>query len=297
MAPENIDIESDMCYDGTYCLVYLFDDDDPSSDGTLVESGKQLIKELNKYGFLKKTMIKMNEMKYLESYKIFERNNKFVNSKTFDLQKWYDKINKHFWNGKLPKVELRWNNAKTELGVLKWDDESKKIDHLGLSDEFKLTQEELLSVLAHEMIHVWQVANNKTDGHGKNFINEMERINKKSKWGIKVLPKQPMEHLKMSNPDLKSDFGFILIKNKKDDFDIAIYDPKKTDHKNLLSIIKQNLKKNSKVDVEVRLTQNGLVKKYKKESTNSSLNSYKIDELTFNTLMNDSKKIYGGTIK
>jgi hypothetical protein len=293
------DLGDGLLYDGGYAQCYLYTDE----DDIRIDDGKHLMKLLNKEGIdLKNTMLKMNtfeksNMKYLKSFKVFERNNKFINSKTFDLQKWYDKLNKHFWGGKLPKVDLRWNNAKSELGVLKWDQNSGKIDHLGLSDEFKLTQEELLSVLAHEMIHVWQVFNNKTDGHGANFIKEMERINKKSKWGIKVLPKQPMEHLKMTNPDLKTDYGFILIKNKKDDFDICVYDPKKTDHKNLLTIIQQNLKKNSKVDVEVRLTQNGVVKKYEGESTNSTLKTYKIDELTFNTLMNDSRKIYGGTLK
>lgn len=236
-------------------------------------------------------------MKYLKSYRIFEKKNKFVNINTFDLEEWYEKLNKYFWGGKLPMVPLRWNKAKTELGVVKWDEKSGEIDHLGISDQFKLTQEELLSVLAHEMIHIWQIKNNKSDGHGNNFIKEMERVNDKTKWGIKVLTTQPMGHLKQTNPDLDKDFGFIMIKKGKDNFEIATYNPETTDYGNLLTIIQQNLKGSQKVEVEVRLTQNGVVKQYEKESNNKTLSTFKMDEVTFNTLMNDSKKVYGGTIK
>jgi predicted RNA-binding protein with RPS1 domain len=287
----------DVYYSAYDISVYYFPEDD-THDSIHLECGKNLIEILNGVGYdILGTMKNINEnnniyfMKYLTSFKLFERTNNFINPRTFNLEKWYSKLNKHFWGNKLPNVELRWNNAKTELGVLKWDDKSKKIDHLGISRQFKLTQEELLSVLAHEMIHVWQVSNNKTDGHGVNFIKEMERINKKSKWGINVLPKQPMEHLKMRNPDLKTDFGFIIIRKGKEEYEIATYDPKKVDAKNLVQIIDQNRK--GKLDLEVRLTQNGIVKKYDKESTNTTLNTYKLDELTFNTLMNDSKKIFG----
>jgi hypothetical protein len=219
---------------------------------------------------------------------ILERQNKFINHKTFDLEKWYDKLNKHFYSGKLPKVDLRWNDMKTNLGVLKYDNKGN-IDHLGISKNFKLTQEEVLSVLLHEMIHVWQVVNKKTDGHGKHFQKEMERVNKKSKWGTKVLIKQPMEHLKMTNPDLSRDYGIIIIKKSEKDYEIAIFDPQKVDYKVLVEILKQ--RKN--ISVEVRKTQNGIVKKYEKESNKKEIITYKLDSLTFNTLMNDSRKITG----
>lgn len=235
------------------------------------------------------------DMNYLETFKIFEKKSRFVNFKTFNLKKSYDKLNKAFFGGKLSGVPLQWNQSKKEIGVVRWDEKSGKIDHLGISKMFKLTEEEVLSVLAHEMIHIWQIQTDKTDGHGSNFKKEMRRINKLGKFGVKVLTKQPMDHLKTTNPDLESDFGFIIIKKSKDNFEIATYDPKKTKAKNLLTIIGQNLKKN--VDVEVRLTQNGLVKKYKKQSTNTTINTYKLDELSFNTLMNDSKKVMGTTLK
>jgi len=235
-------------------------------------------------------------MKYIKGYKIFENNTSFVNYKTFKLESWYDKLNKHFFNGKLPNVPLRWNQAEGELGVVKWEENSKNVDHLGISRSYKLTQAELLSVLAHEMIHIWQIENKKTDGHGKEFVKKMDEMNKKTKWGIRILPKQPMDHLKSNNPDLSKDYGFIMIKNKKDDFDIAVYDPKKTDYKKILIIIQQNIKKGNSVDVEVRLTKNGVIKKYENESTNGTLSSYSIDEVTFNTLMNDSKQIHGSNL-
>jgi len=235
-------------------------------------------------------------MRYLKSYKIFE-NNQFVNFKNFDLEQWYDKLNRHFFNGRLPKVDLRWNDLTTELGVVKWDVKTKLVDHLGISMNYKLTKEEVLSVLAHEMIHIWQIQNNKTDGHGNNFTMKMGEMNKKSKWGIEILTKQPMDHLKMNNPDLNKDFGFILTKKKNNEYEIATFDPSKTDHNNVLKVVQQNLQQVNKVDYEVRLTRNGVIKKYKKVSTDDTLYTYEADEVTFNTLMKSSKKIKGGTIK
>lgn len=235
-------------------------------------------------------------MKHLLNFKIFEKANTFVNYKSFDMENWYGKLNKHFFNGKLPLVPLRWNQSKTALGSVNWEENSKNISYLALSRNYKLTQEELLSVLAHEMIHVWQIQNNKTDSHGKSFVKKMDEMNKNSKWDIRILTTQPMDHLKSNNPDLNTDYGFILIKNKKKDFDIAVYNPKNTKYENILTIIQQNIKKGNSVDVEVRLTTNGVVKKYEKESSNSTLATYKIDEVTFNTLMSDSKKIFGSKL-
>tara|TARA_R110000772_G_scaffold20466_5_gene56921 strand:- start:79235 stop:81988 length:2754 start_codon:yes stop_codon:yes gene_type:complete len=238
-----------------------------------------------------------NNMKHIQDYRLFEKKNNFVNTKSFDLEKWYTKLNNHFFGGKLKKVPLKWNQAKKELGVVKWDKKSKKVDHLGLSDKFKLTEAELLSVLAHEMIHIWQIQNDKTDGHGTHFKKEMARLNDKTKWGIKVMTQQPLGHLKMTNPDLDKDYGFIVIKNSKTDFNVAVFNPDKTDYKKVLTIISQNIKGSKKVDVEVRSTQNGTIKQYKTESTNKTLFTFKLDEDTFDTLMNDSKKLYGGSLK
>jgi hypothetical protein len=271
-----------------------------------IKDGKDLYHNITRVnGMAAKWMKKINgvqeikesiNMKHIKSYGIFEKKNSFVNTKSFDLGKWYTKLNKQFFGGKLKKVPLQWNQAKKELGVVKWDEKSGKVEHLAISDRFELTEAETLSVLAHEMIHVWQIQNKKTDGHGTNFKKEMARINDKTKWGIKVMTKQPLGHLKTTNPDLDKDYGFIVIKNNKTDFDIAIFNPDKTDYKNILTIIKQNVKGSKKVDVEVRSTQNGTVKQYKKESTNKTINTYKLDDVTFDTLMSDSKKIYGGKI-
>ena len=288
-------------YDGSDVELRLESWDGVESKMTTIKDGKDLYHHLSSItgdsaNWMKKINGTNENMKHIQSFKIYEKKNTFVNTNTFDLEKWYEKLNKQFFGGKLKKVPLKWNQAKKELGVVKWDEKSGKIEHLALSDKFKLTEAELLSVLAHEMIHVWQVQNKKTDGHGTNFKKEMARINDKTKWGIKVMSKQPMGHLKMTNPDLDKDYGFVVIKNTKDDFDIAIFNPDKTDYKNILTIIKQNIKGSKKVDVEVRSTQNGTVKQYKKESTNTTISTFKLDEVTFDTLMSDSKKIYGGKI-
>jgi len=230
-------------------------------------------------------------MKYLKKYIIFERKNSFVDFKNFNLQSWYDKINTQYFGGKLKKVELRWTQSKTELGVVKYDKKSSKIEYLGVSRQFKLTKEETLSVLAHEMIHVWEVQYKKSAGHAKQFTDKAAEVNKKSKWGIQILVKQPMSHLKFLNPDLDKALGFIMIKRGDKNFEIAKFNPEQTDYKNIIEIIKQNNK--GKVSIEVRSTENGVVNKFKKMSTNKELTTYKIDDVAFNTLMNDSKKITG----
>lgn len=280
-------------------LFFTLDEDDPSynMDATYIECAADLMEILVKLKgnpWLKGINEKST---HIDSYKIFEKKNTFVNLKTFDLEKWYTKLNKELFGGKLEDVPLRWNQAESALGVVKWDEKTNVVDHLGISDRYKLTEEELLSILAHEMIHVWQIQNRKTDGHGNNFIKEMERINKKNKWGINVKEKQPLEHLKMTNPDLKKDFGFIIIKNGKSDYDITTFDPDKTDYGKLLAIIQHNIKNQKSIEFEVRMTQNGLIKQYKEVSDNEKIITYKLDELTFNSLMISSKKIYGGNIE
>ena len=163
-------------------------------------------------------------MNHIDSFAVFEGKNSFVNPNTFDMEEWYSKLNKLFFGGKLKKVDMRWTNSKKELGVVRYDEKSGKIEYLGLSNKFKLTKSEQLSVLAHEMIHVWEIQENKKAGHQKPFKDKMVEINKKSKWGIEVLVTQPMEHLKSVNPDLDKEIGFLMIKNKSRDFDIAKFD-------------------------------------------------------------------------
>ena len=71
---------------------------------------------------------------------------------------------------------------------------------------------------------------------------------------------------------------------------MCIRDRDKTDPSNLIKILKN---KKGNISLEVRHTTNGVINKFKKNSTNTELVSYKIDEVAFNTLMNDSKKIKG----
>ena len=229
--------------------------------------------------------------------KFINERNTFISHHSFNLEMWYKKLNQSLFGGKLPMVPLKWTQAKGDLGVVKWDTETKNIHHLGISQQYKLTKEEVLSVLAHEMIHVWQIVNKKTDGHGKSFKEMMDKINDMGKYGIKVLTKQPMEHLKTVNPDVDKSIDFVIIQYDKDNFKIAKYDRDKVKPKNLALIIQQNLKKGKKAYVEFRETKNGIINQYKKSSTDTNLISYDLDELTFNTLVDDSKKLHSKNLK
>lgn len=111
--------------------------------------------------------------------------NDFVDRSNIDLQHEYDKLNKELFGGSLPRILLKWDNRKTMGGHVNGTVYNKNryneeivVNHLSISLFHKTTYEQFKNILAHEMIHVKQMAVMKTiGGHKSDFYSEQSRIN------------------------------------------------------------------------------------------------------------------------
>lgn len=110
-------------------------------------------------------------MKHIHLFESFD-----VNS--IDMQKDFDSLNAKMFDGKLKIVPLRWMRTKDKLGVMAYDD-AGKIKYVGISDFYKITRQQYLDVLAHEMIHVWleQSGIRERDPHGPRFLEKVKELN------------------------------------------------------------------------------------------------------------------------
>lgn len=100
-----------------------------------------------------------------------------------DLQYEFDKLNGLLFGGSLKSVEMVWNTRRTAHGTVKFTRNRMtgeiKIRFLGISKFYDVPYKIFKDTLAHEMIHVYLIQNGTSDGHGPNFIREMNRINSK----------------------------------------------------------------------------------------------------------------------
>ena len=100
-----------------------------------------------------------------------------------NLSNEYDKLNKQLFNSELPSVPMKWSNRKGNLGHVqamrnRFTGEIK-IMHLAISSFHAMPYRVFRDTMAHEMIHVKQLAVNKEPGsHGWSFLREADRINK-----------------------------------------------------------------------------------------------------------------------
>lgn len=121
---------------------------------------------------------------------IKEELNKFINEYADDeiidlskinLQQEYDKLNQQLYNNELPKIPLVLAKIRPFGKVTAMRNRFSreiKIERLSISTFYKLPYKEFLNTLAHEMIHVKQLAvYHETGGHGYSFEREARRIN------------------------------------------------------------------------------------------------------------------------
>lgn len=115
-------------------------------------------------------------MKHIKPISLFES----IDTKSIDLKSDYDKLNKMMFDGVLPDVKLRWMNTKNVLGLMTYDEDGN-IKDVGISTFYKLTHQQYLDVLAHEMIHVWieHKGIKERDPHGRVFMNKVADLNKR----------------------------------------------------------------------------------------------------------------------
>lgn len=126
-----------------------------------------------------------------EAYK--HTDDEVVTFDNIDLQYEYDKLNQSLFNGELETVPLSWANTKGKHGSVKFraanlGRNARKVNSitgLFLSKYFKIPYKMFKDTLAHEMIHVKNLQDAmrsnrvmyKNEGHGVDFIREMNRIN------------------------------------------------------------------------------------------------------------------------
>ena len=109
-------------------------------------------------------------------------NDDFIDPRTINLQEEYDKLNNSLFGGAIKgDVPLKWDNSRKHLGVVqsmrnRFSGEIK-INHLAISNFYKLSYRQFKDTLAHEMIHVWQIFKFKSADHGWSFLGQAKRIN------------------------------------------------------------------------------------------------------------------------
>lgn len=99
------------------------------------------------------------------------------------LQKWYDKYNKLYFDGKLPKAEVGLNDelegTKPNLEcygitVSFTDDDTKTtVVQIHINPELHVTFDQARLTLLHEMVHIFLFP---YDKHGKKFHDAMKTL-------------------------------------------------------------------------------------------------------------------------
>jgi predicted SprT family Zn-dependent metalloprotease len=110
-----------------------------------------------------------------------------MNKDYLTLEKCYEVFNKKFFESKLPSCIItlqRRNNCAGYFAPQRFVGKVKKsnvIDEIALNpDAFGRTDKEILSTLAHEMVHLWQahfgLKQSRMAYHNKEWGNKMEEI-------------------------------------------------------------------------------------------------------------------------
>lgn len=140
----------------------------------------------------------------------------------------YDRYNKEFFGGKLPKVGLFVAPSASEFAGLTvtagFTKEARKFIGLSMKLLKYASEEAIHGVLLHEMVHVHDYANGRWDeGHGKIFTTKLEEINKKWRRDTKgvfvdqiafeptsMTPKQKRETDGRQFPQIKLSVDFLM---------------------------------------------------------------------------------------
>jgi hypothetical protein len=105
-----------------------------------------------------------------------------VDSRNINLQKEYDDLNQLLWDGRLPKVPLKFDPKKSGYGrvnaLINRYTREITVQYLAISSLYKFTYRQFKNIMAHEQIHVYQNAvKGERGGHSWDFEREARRIN------------------------------------------------------------------------------------------------------------------------
>jgi hypothetical protein len=119
----------------------------------------------------------------------------FINPKEINLQQEYDKLNAQLFNNSLSRVPLVWSTRKRALGHVRFKKNESTgegvIEHLAMSNFYKMPYQVFRDVMAHEMIHVKLFFTREylrqAGPHGIVFLREAARINSMG-LGFRITP-------------------------------------------------------------------------------------------------------------
>jgi len=131
------------------------------------------------------------------------------------LESEYAQFNQAYWSGTLPPVKLSWELSKTRVGIV-FGVLNKKtgLTHpteMRISAYMKLDRERFEKIFLHEMIHIWQYAEQKNDGHGRLFKKESRRVSRLS--GIKIPKTDDISDLEVSEHVSTRKFAVVLMRD------------------------------------------------------------------------------------
>ena len=146
----------------------------------------------------------------------------------------YDRINRIAWNGSLPECSFwfyRGRGGRTLAGA---HNGNPHIIIFNLSRCLELPNEHIWGILAHEMTHIWQYAQGKRGGHGKDFYAELLRVGVEEDqgWFVSGTPAEMLYFLNEQEPILLCDALQTISKYssfKKDEFSYQFSRRKYTD--------------------------------------------------------------------
>jgi len=183
----------------------------------------------------------------------------------YDIKSKYDYYNKTLFNGELPdNFKMRFSRTKKAGGHVRTMYWTKgrgryqtftrwEIEELMLSTFFLRTEEQLDSILVHEMIHVWLTANEMHEGynvklHGPEFVQKMGELQSKVPFQISLYHTQDQRgDLSTRSKSLEVGVLVTLVNGKADS--IAVF-TKKTLEDNL-ERLKEIMNKNAEPGLEI----------------------------------------------
>jgi predicted SprT family Zn-dependent metalloprotease len=226
-----------------------------------------------------------------------------------NLEQLYNKYNRELFNSKLPtNFPIKWNTSKRSAGKVRFRisgskrfPEFKEIISFEVSKVLENTEEEVIAIVLHEMIHVYLLDKGivYTSGgdrsHGKEF--EEKRRELSNRVGIEIPRSEEVTHKKVS-AELKPKEVIAIVADRHGEKSVSFYTPAKflSDIDRLLEFYKEKLIDTGKIQsMDIGLIKTNLTHKYPVFRSISSFQSMSVnpDELKeIEDAINNSSKSY-----
>ncbi len=232
-------------------------------------------------------------------FKSFYLKEDIINSADVNLQSLYSGFNKRLFNNELPKVPMKFNKSKRYGGEVVYSITKNKITNFIISTLIEYEEDEFYGLFLHEMIHVYLFNKGilKTSGkdkiHGKEFMDKLKELEKKSKFKIPVT--EDVTHKKISVKNKEKMFDILLIYDKnKNDYGILVFkDGYLKDKKiELNELYKNMLAARPEFKISAHKSNNLNLLKYPTKRNFKNLPPFVIDNDTVKQIIKSGKKLY-----